>query len=60
MCTAKYPRDIISAMTKEQREGEFYHPDDDEWTSIQQGLAQVERGESVLAEEIAALFKPRS
>ena len=118
MCTAKHPRDMISAMTKEQptvsrnpdvmggtavfhgtrvpvqtlldyleagesiddflegfpsvtrehviafldvdaREGKFYHPDDDEWASIQQGFAQAKRGEAVSAEEIAALFKPR-
>ncbi|QDW37071.1 hypothetical protein FFI89_007910 [Bradyrhizobium sp. KBS0727] len=43
----------------EAREGEFYHPDDDEWTAIQQGFAQAKRGEAVSADEIAALFKPR-
>ena len=41
------------------REGEFYHPDDDEWASIQQGFAQAKLGEAVSAEEIAALFKSR-
>jgi beta-glucosidase-like glycosyl hydrolase len=43
----------------EAQEGEFYHPDDDEWALIQQGFAQAKRGEAVSAEEIAALFKPR-
>ena len=43
---------IWFSMTKEPRESEFYHPDDDEWASIQEGVA-------VSAEEIAALLKPR-
>jgi predicted transcriptional regulator len=47
-------------MTKEQREDEFYHPDNDEWAAIQEGLAQAERGEFVSAEEIAALLKSRA
>ena len=42
----------------EAREGELYHPDDDEWAAIQEGFAQAKRGEAVSAEEIAALFKP--
>jgi predicted transcriptional regulator len=46
-------------LTLEAREGESYHPDDDEWASIQQGFAQAKRGEAVSAEEIAALFEPR-
>jgi hypothetical protein len=50
---------IWFGMTKEQRESEFYHPDDDEGASIQQGFAQAKRGESVSAEELAALFKRR-
>jgi hypothetical protein len=29
----------------EAREGEYYHPDDDEWAAIQEGLAQARRGE---------------
>jgi len=41
----------------EARSDEFYHPDDDEWESIQEGVAQAKRGEAVSAEEIAALFK---
>ncbi len=43
----------------EAREGEFYHPDDDEWAAIEEGFAQAKRGEAVSADEIAALFKPR-
>ena len=43
----------------EAHEGEFYHPGDDEWASIQQDFAQAKRGEAVSAEEIAGLFKPR-
>jgi hypothetical protein len=43
----------------EAREGELYHPGDDEWAAIEQGFAQAKRGESVSADEIAALFKPR-
>ncbi len=41
------------------REGEFYHPDDDEWAAIEEGFAQDKRGEAVSADELAALFKPR-
>jgi hypothetical protein len=43
----------------EAREGELYHPDDDEWLAIEEGLAQVKRREFLSAAEIAALFKPR-
>ena len=43
----------------EARQGELYHPDDDEWAAIQEGLAQARRGEAVSADEIATLFKPR-
>ena len=42
----------------EAREGEFYHPGDDEWAAIEEGFAQARRHESVSADEIAALFKP--
>ncbi len=31
----------------EAREGEPYHPDDEEWAAIEEGLAQAKRGESV-------------
>ena len=44
----------------EARQGELYHPDDDEWAAIEEGTAQARRGEAVSADEIAALFKPRS
>ena len=43
----------------EARQGELYHPDDDEWAAIAEGVAQAKRGEAVSADEIAALFKPR-
>ena len=43
----------------EARQGELYHPDDDEWTAIEEGFAQAKRGEAVSADEIAALLKPR-
>jgi predicted transcriptional regulator len=42
----------------EARQGELYHPDDDEWAAIEEGFAQAKRGESVSADEIAALLKP--
>ena len=43
----------------EAREGELYHPADDEWAAIEEGFAQAKRGEAVSADEIAALFKQR-
>jgi hypothetical protein len=43
----------------EAREGELYHPSDDERAAIEEGLAQAKRGEAVSEEEIAALFRPR-
>ncbi len=43
----------------EAREGELYHPSDDEWAAIGEGFAQAKRGESASADEIAALLKPR-
>ena len=43
----------------EARQGELYHPDDDEWAAIKEGFAQAKRGEAVSADEIAALFEPR-
>ena len=44
----------------EARQGELYHPDDDEWAAIEEGVAQAKRGEAVSEDEIAALFKRRS
>ncbi len=43
----------------EAREGELYHPSDDQWAAIEEGFAQAKRGEIVSADEIAALLKPR-
>jgi predicted transcriptional regulator len=43
----------------EARDGELYHPGDDEWAAIEEGFAQAKRGEAVSADEIAALFKSR-
>jgi hypothetical protein len=43
----------------EAREGELYHPSDDEWAAMEEGFAQAKRGETVSADEIAALLKPR-
>jgi predicted transcriptional regulator len=40
----------------EAREGELYHPSDDEWAAIEEGLAQAGRGEAVRSAEIAALL----
>jgi predicted transcriptional regulator len=37
----------------EAREGKFYHPDDEEWAAIEEGLAQAKCGEFV---EVS--FKP--
>lgn len=44
----------------EAQEGELYHPDDEEWAAIEEGVAQAKRGEAVSADEIAALFKQRA
>ncbi len=44
----------------EAHQGELYHPDEDEWAAIEEGLAQAKRGEAVPGDEIAALFKPRN
>ena len=43
----------------EAHEGEFYAPDEDEWAAIEQGLAQVERGDFVADAEITELLSPR-
>jgi predicted transcriptional regulator len=42
----------------EAQEGKFYHPSDEEWAAIEEGLAQAKRGELALADEIVALIKP--
>jgi hypothetical protein len=41
----------------EAKEGEFYHPSDDEWAAIQEGLEQARRGEFVPEEEMDAFWK---
>ena len=41
----------------EPRRGELYHPDDEEWAAIEEGLAQVERGEFATDEEMSAVWK---
>jgi len=41
----------------EAEKGEFYHPSEEEWLAIQEGLDQVNRGEFATDEEVEALFK---
>jgi predicted transcriptional regulator len=41
----------------EARRGEVYHPDDEEWAAIQEGLAQAERGEFASEDEMEAVWK---
>jgi hypothetical protein len=41
----------------EAHEGELYHPSDDEWDAIQEGLGQAERGEFVPEQEMEAFWK---
>jgi hypothetical protein len=41
----------------EAKDGEFYHPSDDEWAAIQEGLEQARRGEFVAEEEMDAFWK---
>ena len=43
----------------EAREGELYHPDDDEWAAIEEGFAQAKRRETVSVDEVAVLFNKR-
>lgn len=42
----------------EAREGELYHPDEDEWAAIEEGLAQAGRGEFASSAEVEALLRP--
>jgi len=44
-------------MVLEAQEGELYHPSDDEWAAIQEGLDQARRGELASDEEMEALWK---
>jgi hypothetical protein len=41
----------------EAREGERYHPTEEEWAAIEQGVEQVERGEFASDEEMQAFWK---
>jgi hypothetical protein len=41
----------------EAQEGELYHPSDEEWLAIQEGLDQARRGEFASDEEMDALWK---
>jgi hypothetical protein len=43
----------------EAQEGELYHPSDDEWEAIQEGVEQVRRGDVVSADEMDAFWKHR-
>ena len=43
----------------EAQEGELYHPSDDEWAAIQEGVEQVRRGEIASVDEIEAFWKRR-
>jgi hypothetical protein len=43
-------------LTLEAQEGEVYHPSEDEWVAIQEGLDQAKRGEFASDEEMEALF----
>ncbi len=57
-----WPREedaVQMLLALEAREGELYHPDDDEWAAIEEGFAQARRREAVSADEVAALFKQR-
>jgi hypothetical protein len=41
----------------EAQEGELYHPSEDEWAAIQEGVEQVSQGDVVSAEEMEAFLK---
>ena len=41
----------------EAREGEFYHPTDEEWAAVQEGLAEAERDEFVPDEEMEKFWR---
>lgn len=41
----------------EAREGEFYHPTDEEWLAVQEGLAEADRGEFVSDEEMEKFWR---
>ena len=41
----------------EAQEGELYHPSDEEWAAIQEGLEQARRGDLVPDDEMEAFWK---
>ncbi len=41
----------------EAKEGELYHPSEDEWNAIQEGLEEAHRGDLVPDEEMKAFWK---
>jgi predicted transcriptional regulator len=41
----------------EAKEGELYHPSDEEWSAIQEGLDQAKRGEFVPDDEMDEFWK---
>jgi hypothetical protein len=43
----------------EAQEGKLYHPTDEEWAAIKEGIDQIDRGEVVSSEEMDALWKRR-
>ena len=55
---AERQRDAVDMLLLlEAQEGEFYHPSDDEWDAIREGLEQARRGEFVPDEEIKAIWQ---
>jgi hypothetical protein len=43
----------------EAQEGEFYHPSEEEWEAIQEGVEEARRGDVVSREDIDAFWKSR-
>ena len=43
----------------EAKKGEFYHPSDDEWAAIEEGLEQANRGEFVPDAEMDEFWNRR-
>ena len=41
----------------EARAGEFYHPTDEEWAAVQEGLAEADRGEFLSDEEMERFWR---
>jgi hypothetical protein len=47
-------------LRSEAQEGELYHPADDEWEAIQEGVEEVRRGEVASPEEMDAFWDRRA